>query len=547
MDGGDELRRVLDGALDAVVACDQTGAIVGWNRAAQAMFGWAKEEVLGRKVWETIVTPEDRPRAECALRLDPDAFPPRPRERSVLDRDGRRLAVEASVFATRLNGCVVLTAFVRDVSDRKRAERLRDTEHGLSRVLVGARSERDVIDRCLPLVGGGLGWPRAEAWVAGEAGPRCVGRWSAEAGLEEPSGEPAAELVERAFARATIEQDPHEQRVAVPILAGGCVVCVVALQAPSRDVHPDELAALAVMAEQAGQFADRRRTERRLETETAALAAVARASRRLSVATASAETRQALCDAALEACRATIAFLAEPEEDGDALVVTATAGRVPREPGLPRRLGPGTAVHRVHDTGVPFFSSDTSSDPRASSASAAAAGIMGALLQPIRGSEAGLGVLAVAWSERVEETPAQMRTLLGMLADEAAIALPRADAYTGLVTAARTDPLTGLANLRAWDEALSRELARATRSGRPFSVVMLDFDGLKLINDREGHQAGDRALRTAVAAWQDALRETDVLARVGGDEFGVALPDCDVDGAELLGERLRTATAQGLT
>jgi diguanylate cyclase (GGDEF)-like protein len=91
---------------------------------------------------------------------------------------------------------------------------------------------------------------------------------------------------------------------------------------------------------------------------------------------------------------------------------------------------------------------------------------------------------------------------------------------------ARTDPLTGLANRRGWDEQLERELAQSRRSGRPVSVALLDLDDFKGFNDAHGHQAGDRLLVAAAAAWRLQLRDGDVLCRWGGDEFAVLFPDC---------------------
>ena len=110
---------------------------------------------------------------------------------------------------------------------------------------------------------------------------------------------------------------------------------------------------------------------------------------------------------------------------------------------------------------------------------------------------------------------------------------------------ARTDSLTGVANRRAWDEELPRELARAARSGQAVCVALLDLDHFKAYNDEHGHQAGDRLLKAASAAWEGRLRKTDLLARYGGEEFAVLLPDCQLGNAMEIAERLRTAQPEG--
>jgi diguanylate cyclase (GGDEF)-like protein len=112
---------------------------------------------------------------------------------------------------------------------------------------------------------------------------------------------------------------------------------------------------------------------------------------------------------------------------------------------------------------------------------------------------------------------------------------------------ARTDPLTELSNRRAWEEELAREMAMAQRGGLRLSVGLIDLDELKSYNDRWGHAAGDRVLLTAAARWRRRLRLTDLLARIGGDEFAVAMPNCGLREAEALGDQLRGALPDGLT
>ena len=122
-----------------------------------------------------------------------------------------------------------------------------------------------------------------------------------------------------------------------------------------------------------------------------------------------------------------------------------------------------------------------------------------------------------------------------------------ANALRLLRSSVRTDPLTGLLNLRGWHEALERERNLAARRGSPLCVGVIDVDHFKRVNDAGGHEAGDRFLRRAAAAWRAQLRAGDIVARTGGDEFAVALIDCDPEGAHGIVDRMRTATPDGAT
>jgi len=101
-----------------------------------------------------------------------------------------------------------------------------------------------------------------------------------------------------------------------------------------------------------------------------------------------------------------------------------------------------------------------------------------------------------------------------------------------------TDPLTGLFNRYYFEAALKREIARCLRHGARLSLLLLDVDQLKAVNDRLGHQVGDRVLGGVASAIQHSLRDTDMASRYGGDEFAVILPDTDARAGRIVAERI---------
>jgi diguanylate cyclase (GGDEF)-like protein len=114
-----------------------------------------------------------------------------------------------------------------------------------------------------------------------------------------------------------------------------------------------------------------------------------------------------------------------------------------------------------------------------------------------------------------------------------------------LYEASTSDALTGLRNRRVVDERLEEEMARARRYRSVLSVLLIDIDGLKDVNDRHGHRAGDLTIREAAAAIRSGSRATDLAARWGGDEFMVLAPNTALPEARQLGERIRLLAAEG--
>ena len=166
-------------------------------------------------------------------------------------------------------------------------------------------------------------------------------------------------------------------------------------------------------------------------------------------------------------------------------------------------------------------------------------GVRSALSLPLRYRQDLLGVLSLE-SLREHSFSQQDVLTLQSLADQLALALHNARAYQLALDQAITDGLTGLKTHRFFREALEGEWRRSARSGRPFSVIMMDLDRFKQVNDKGGHLEGDRVL-AAVATLLDARsRQSNVVARYGGDEFAILMPETTTEQAEVLAERLRS-------
>ena len=214
--------------------------------------------------------------------------------------------------------------------------------------------------------------------------------------------------------------------------------------------------------------------------------------------------------------------------------------------GLTPNLGPSlwSAANWVMRHGVEFLAADLASDGRNGPGAHGTA-----IAFPLVCRNRTVGVLVA-----VDPAPSAAAPSLGpslvlalrALLEPCAIALDNALALQKAEALSVTDDLTRLYNSRYLHQVLRRETKRASRSSRPLSVVFLDLDGFKQVNDSHGHLAGSKTLVEAAAIIRGCARETDVVARFGGDEFALVLPDTGREGAVAVAsrirERLRSAT-----
>jgi len=171
-------------------------------------------------------------------------------------------------------------------------------------------------------------------------------------------------------------------------------------------------------------------------------------------------------------------------------------------------------------------------------------GVMSLLAVPIQTKDAVLGAFISLAAESKVLTQDDVTTA-SAIADFTAIALENAGLFSELQRSAITDSLTGVYNTRFFHEVLGRETARADRYSTPLSLLMIDIDTFKLVNDTFGHVVGNKVLTQIAKSLEHTVRNTDFVFRCGGDEFGVVLPGTDLEGAMRVAEKILQKVENG--
>jgi diguanylate cyclase (GGDEF)-like protein len=301
---------------------------------------------------------------------------------------------------------------------------------------------------------------------------------------------------------------------------------------------PRELALLEAITDSVGSALERAWLSAEHQRRAAQQAALARAAKALGASLVREEVLHTLCAEVAQAMEADTVAVYLREEGG--LELSAGLGVPEGAVGRPCSTRSHPLCARVARSRRPVVSRQVSA--RGRGAAPELRDVRSALAAPLSRLEGVDGVL-VAGFRAARPIPEQEVELLGAFAELAAAACRNADEHAAMRRAAALDSLTGCLNHGAFQARLREEIERSQRTGGSLALALLDVNDFKGINDRFGHLSGDAVLRSVAGALVKQARETDIVARYGGEEMALILPETDGWGAHAIAERIRKAVA----
>ena len=588
-------RAVADTAADAIVTADRAGTITGWNAAAEHIFGYPAEEAVGMHATEILPERDRGTYPALVKRLqDGDASQAAGRvaEMTGLRRSGEEFPMELSVAGWRVDGQTFTTTIIRDVTRRHAAERAvrartreLDALLGVSRAIAGRLDDDSLPAEIARAAGQALGSDRCVIWACGPRDRRAVfsSIWERE---------PAPGVAERlagawhdlaafhggveALGTASVFEElisdpalpPEDRRrmaragetsaLVVPLVSEHGLLGVMLLTECERErtFTGEEMRLARGIGEQAAVALDNARLYREQEQRNRWLDALAQASRQITHELDMDRLLDNVARFAAESVGSPVAIIEEYDAESDAFVSRSRVG--PEGAGRAEHLAAvdrGRADHRalLGAEVVVWTLADTGLDPGLRD-EMLAAGEKTVVGVPFHFAGRPLGVLLLVETERERTFGDDELAFLHALARQAAVAMNNAYLYATIEAQAATDGLTGLANHRTFVTRLDEEVTRVLRFGTSVSLLLLDIDDFKTLNDAHGHLAGDEALRHLARLVAAEVRGgVDLPARYGGEEFAVIMPETTCapgpgggaapGGAAAVAERLRARVA----
>ena len=518
---------VIEGMSDGVMLVNMKGEIVYVNKAFEKLLGYKASELMGRSALElpTYSKSKDRQRAREYLLKVIENNSTVPIDMSAITKGGVEIPINftASVIRDSRGKPRTLVAVVRDVSERKRAEEtLRDSEELSRGILEAATSGIYLLqDGRFQYVN-----PLFEQ-ISGYTLDELKGLYSLDYVHPEDREKVREKAIDVLKGQSSL---PYEFRL---IKKDSELIWVLDRVASIQ--YKGKRSVLGTIMD----VTERKKAEDEVRLYTGQLETLFNIGATVSQTLNLGEILDSVLDKVMEVMGVEASGIFLLDEQTNRLLLRAHRG-------MPARLVRDLKMLNIEDgfigkvaqSGKPLLMDDVSVDHRLSRSKARGKFESFAAV-PIIAKEKIRGVMGVG-SHRYREFPDWEVRMLGTISNQIGMAIENAQLYEHALELAFTDSLTGLYNRRYLMEQIEREFIRAERSKRPLSLIMVDLDGLKDINDGYGHHFGDAFLREVGRIIEVNTRASDVAARWGGDEFMLLATEADSASSSKIAERVRS-------
>jgi diguanylate cyclase (GGDEF)-like protein len=327
----------------------------------------------------------------------------------------------------------------------------------------------------------------------------------------------------------------------LPLVAHGATIGLIEVFETKykREFSDDQIANIYVLAQHAAISLERARLLTEAEQRAAELEAIRQASLSLTASLDRKDVFNSILKSALKLSPDALdAYIFTIDAEDGSINYGASLWSTREEGQIWKNVRPEGLTATVARNGKVIVVEDVVGHPLFKNSHWVKNGWEGSIIgMPLKSGVETVGVMNIAFRKRQEFSKDQLR-VLGLLSDQAALAILNSRLHEIVKRQAITDQLTGLHNRRAFDERLDGEIRRSSRYNHTFALVMIDVDNFKSVNDTHGHLIGDRVLQTVAHKLENSTRDTDFVARFGGDEFALILPETTHEQAKLLGEKI---------
>ena len=518
---------IIEGMPDGVMLVNMSGEILYVNKAFEKLLGYKAKELIGTSALKlpTYSKSKDRGKAQGYLKKVIQKSSAKPIDMNAINKDGEEIPINftASVIKDAQGNPRTLVAVIRDISERKRAEEaLRDSEE-LARGMLAAATT-------------GIYFLQDGRFL-------YVNRL-----FEEISGYTYDELVGKHSLDYVHPDDKETVRTKAIEVLKGQSSSSYEFRFVRKDSGivwvSDRVASIQYKGKRSviGTLMDiteRKHAEVEVSRYTKQLEALFNIGATVSQTLNLGELLDSVLDTVQMVMGVEVGGIFLLDKKTNKLLLRAHRGMSPE---FARRvqvvsIGDGF-IGQVAKSGKPILAEDISADSKLLWMRKMGDGIQSFAAVPIMAKEKILAVMGVG-SRKYRKSPDWEMLMLDTIANQIGMAIENAQLYEHALELAFTDGLTGLYNRRYIMDQIERELIRAQRSKVPLSLIMVDLDGLKAINDRFGHHEGDGFLKEVAGIVKVNTRASDVAARWGGDEFMLLAPGTDSRSASKIAERIR--------